>query len=148
MSTVRLRATDRGGLSAFEDFDIEVKNSWHNADKPLDVDRKGNIVALDALLVINYLNLGLPLDAPKQGLPAINALDVTNDQLVTALDALRIINFLNLNGPSGEGEFEGEGESLSESTTESQYSAGPQTSSNLDSLLDLLSLEQERRRRI
>lgn len=109
LTTVRVRASDRASLTTSTTFDIEVANAWHNATKPVDVDGSGRVSALDSLLVINYVNLGLPKDAPKQGLPARNFLDVNDDGTIAPLDALIVINYVNLNG-AGEGEGEGWGE--------------------------------------
>lgn len=99
--------------AAIADFilDIEVEDDdqsvWHNFDNPLDVNRSGSVTPLDALLVINYLNLyggkpvsELPLSDPDQ--PTF--VDTSNDQYLSAIDALLIINAIN-GQQTGEGEL-------------------------------------------
>jgi len=82
-----------------DQFSIEVTLSpppYQNKHWALDVDDDGSVTALDALLVINYLNsFGIgPADTPPPaGSP--NFVDVNGDRFITPLDALIIINFLN-----------------------------------------------------
>ncbi|MEM9365304.1 MAG: dockerin type I domain-containing protein [Planctomycetota bacterium] len=66
----------------------------HNHSRPTDVNDDLATSALDALLVINYLNaneIDFVLDGSNE---RVRFLDVNNDGLVTPLDALRVINFL------------------------------------------------------
>lgn len=99
----RLRDPD-GAFSNIVEVTLTVTSAlvpWQNPIEPKDVDGKNGITPLDALLVINYLNVdltkpgGLPT-ALQQG-PA-PFLDVTGDNLVTPRDALLVINSLS---PSG-----------------------------------------------
>ncbi|MFO0871055.1 MAG: PA14 domain-containing protein, partial [Pirellulales bacterium] len=75
--------------------------SWHNAPQPFDVRGEGQITPLDALLVINELNMPQVIAASNRfrfwrsltsGLPFF---DVNADGLCTPIDALLVINFLN-----------------------------------------------------
>ncbi len=81
----------------------------------LDVNRDGLVTPLDALLIVNELNLtqGQLLRTTVDG----NVLDVTGDGLLSPIDVLQVINYLNrvsslergatgLAG-SGEGEYAG-----------------------------------------
>ena len=83
---------------------------WHNIVRRLDIDNSGQVVPLDALLVINELNspsystanaLPAPVDPAKPPPPYF---DVTANGSIEPLDALLVINFLNGNS-SGEGEL-------------------------------------------
>ena len=74
--------------------------TWQNGVEPLDVTGDGLIVPLDALTVINELNLpehtdgvGRLLDPPPDSPPPF--LDVNGDGYCTSIDALFIINRLN-----------------------------------------------------
>lgn len=81
---------------------------WHNPGNRLDVDNSGEVVPLDALLVINELNspaystnnaLPAPVDPNRPPPPLF---DVSASGSIEPLDALLVINFLN--GVGGEGE--------------------------------------------
>ncbi len=100
----QIAGVDSGDLVARIPFTIEVLgNQWHNYTAREDVDGKGTVSPLDALLVLNYLNLGLDANGPKNGGSYLYYLDVNDDQFIAPLDALLVINYLNLRG-SGEGE--------------------------------------------
>ncbi len=79
----------------------------HNPRNEFDVDKDGEVLPLDALLIVNELNrngssqLANPsfLDKSK-----LFCFDINEDGSVLPIDALRIINFLN-SGDNGEGEF-------------------------------------------
>ena len=77
-----------------------------NQGQPLDINNDGSVSAIDALLVINYLNRGTAtstLSNPR--------LDVNRDTFVSALDALLVINYLNRQVvEQGQVRAEGEGE--------------------------------------
>ena len=73
---------------------------WQNPDNPLDVNRDGFVVPLDALLVINEINArgSRPLDDPPLDEPPFEPppyLDVNGDRFLSPLDALVVINALN-----------------------------------------------------
>jgi hypothetical protein len=74
---------------------------WHNPSNPLDVDGNGSVAPLDALLVINEINVNGARSLAGSGLTAPPFLDTNNDGEVTPIDVLLVINFLN--------EAEGEG---------------------------------------
>lgn len=79
---------------------------WQNPLNPIDVDDDGEIIPLDALLIINHLNaygshaLPVPINPPDAPPPY---LDVDGDDWVAPIDALQVINHLN-------GQLDGEGE--------------------------------------
>jgi hypothetical protein len=79
--------------------------AWHYLDVPEDVDVSGDIVPLDALLIINDLNNrgARQLSAPTEGDSPPPYYDVSGDGWLTSLDALRVVNWLNAN-MSGESE--------------------------------------------
>ena len=102
---VSITAIDDSNASATDSFDLVVKSdafSWHNETMPLDASNDGALSAVDALLVINYLNQANSAAIPPETTPSFGLVDSTNDGFVTALDALVIIN--ELNTPNGEGE--------------------------------------------
>jgi uncharacterized repeat protein (TIGR01451 family) len=98
--------TANGGVdtSPSQTFSITITkpDPLHNAVNALDVDADGYVVALDALLVINYINLkGAGPIAPNTpvGPPYY---DTNEDGFVTANDVLLIVN--QLNAPHAQGE--------------------------------------------
>ena len=134
----QMAGVDSGDLVARIPFTIEVLgNQWHNYSAREDVDGKGTVSPLDALLVLNYLNLGLDANGPKNGGSYLYYLDVNDDQVIAPLDALLVINYLNLRG-SGEGEL----------VTPSPVDSEPSTLawSDFDSTVDLLAQDRLRRR--
>lgn len=77
--------------------------SWQNPVRPTDVNGDGNLTALDALVLINYINAhGGNLSVPADDVPP-PYLDVDGNGLVTAADVLVVINQLNsaATSPSG-----------------------------------------------
>lgn len=81
-------------------------NPWQNPVEPLDVDQNGQVTSLDALLVINELNLNpegeLAIPNDSYG-PTTRFLDANGSASVSALDALLIINQLGgVTGVDGE----------------------------------------------
>ncbi len=94
-----------------EDLRIAVHgpSDWQNPLSKLDVDSSGSIVPLDALLIINELNMPKYLDsrpalrnaADLETFPAY--FDTSGDYKLTPLDVLLVINHLNRRG-GGEGE--------------------------------------------
>jgi len=110
--TVTVTVREEDGKSVQQSFQVFVGNNpkaWQNPLQPLDVDNNTFVVPLDALLIINELNLPKFIDAqqklpipPPEGKPP-PYLDPSGDGFATALDVLLVINFLNAPG-SGEGE--------------------------------------------
>ncbi len=94
--------SDGRGHTAQAEVVVQVKRSWQNLRNPLDVNSDSLVTPLDALLIINDLNLNQshavpqPIDRPP-------FLDVNGDLWVSPLDALMVINYLNQQA-SGEGE--------------------------------------------
>lgn len=79
------------------------ENLLHNPILGSDVNRDGRVTALDALLVINYLNRqDLQGGSDPVNLPSY--LDVSDNQWVSPVDALIVINELNRSQSVGEGE--------------------------------------------
>lgn len=116
--TFTYTVADNLGLASNEaTVTVRVRNSrWQNPSVNLDVNNSGSISAIDALLVINYLNSGQPTFLPDSTFVAPPFIDVNGDERVTAFDALLVINELNRRsggggtggGTGGEGEGEGE----------------------------------------
>ena len=78
--------------------DVANPTPYHNASLPEDVNGDGQIVPIDALIVINALNNGLggalpipPIDDPPP------FLDVNGSNSLEAFDVLMIINHINNN---------------------------------------------------
>lgn len=83
-----------------------IHSSWQNPANPLDVNSDGLVTPLDALLVINYINLmgaGV-LPQPNEGALPPPFVDVVGSGDVVPLDVLLVINHLNR-----QGNVEGEG---------------------------------------
>jgi len=78
---------------------------WHHLDVPVDVDASGDVVPLDALLIVNDLNTrgARQLSDPIEGDAPPPYYDVSGDGWLTSLDALQVVNWLNAN-MSGESE--------------------------------------------
>ncbi|MEM8911738.1 MAG: dockerin type I domain-containing protein [Planctomycetota bacterium] len=74
-----------------------VDSLYYNVDLPEDVNGDQEVSALDALRVINELNLNGARELTRSD-SITSLVDVTNDGIVTALDALRVINYLNREG--------------------------------------------------
>lgn len=111
-SMARFRFSTAGGLSPtgradngeVEDYRVSltpfVPFPWQNQTNPLDVNNDGQVVPLDALLVVNEINQrgSRELPAPPLTTPPFSPppfIDVTGDGFLSPLDALRVINFLN-----------------------------------------------------
>ncbi len=81
---------------------------WQNSDWNLDVNGDGAVSPMDALLIINHLNLvgsgSLPIPPTPSFFPP-PYLDVSGDNEVTPTDALMVINYLNRDVREGEGEY-------------------------------------------
>lgn len=90
--------------STHVDFGMHYAGSpWHNEVLAQDTNQDGQVTPLDALLVINRLNLTGSQVLDGSNIPTNPFIDVSNDRSVTPLDALLVINYLNLNGIGGEG---------------------------------------------
>jgi hypothetical protein len=69
--------------------------AWQNPVRPADVTGEGEVTALDALVIINYINgHGGDLSVPASDVPP-PYYDVDGNGLVTAGDVLLVINQLN-----------------------------------------------------
>jgi hypothetical protein len=77
--------------------------SWQNPVRPTDVNGDGAVIALDALVLINYINAhNGDVSLPADELPP-PYLDVDGNGLVTAADVLAVINQLNTAATSSSG---------------------------------------------
>lgn len=107
-----------------------VDSPYYNAGLPEDVNEDEEVSALDALRIINDLNLNGARELTRDEV-ITSMLDVTNDGIVTALDALRVINYLNREGTAdseptvARGNRAVAGEPVAESPSESVASSGP-----------------------
>jgi hypothetical protein len=90
---------------------IDTLCPWHNGLKPLDVNDDTFVTAVDALQIINTLNIIGSRELPSRSHPLTKPFyDTSPDNFVSPRDALLVINFLNLGGqPEGEGEGEAVG---------------------------------------
>lgn len=79
---------------------VDSDGPGHNGNLPHDTNADGRVTAMDALLVINYLNVTGGGPVPSASAPY---LDVSADGQITPMDALLVINRLNSQA-SGEGE--------------------------------------------
>jgi ELWxxDGT repeat protein len=95
--------TANGGVdtSPSQTFQITIRppGPRHNLDKPLDVTHDNNIVAGDAVEIINYINAfgPGPVDLNLPSVPPF--LDTSGDDFIAAADVIQIINFINAFGP-------------------------------------------------
>jgi len=105
-ATVTYTVADNNGLrSNIGNVNIDVVASlFQNPRNRFDVNNDTFVSPIDALIVINYLNLR-PVPPLSTTLPP-NFLDVDGSGFVSAIDVLQVINFLNarVNGASAEGE--------------------------------------------
>lgn len=95
---------DRTGISSpiYVDPIERPAFSWQNRQRPNDVNGDQLVTPLDALLVINKLNVVGPhslVDVPEPAIPQY--LDVNGDLFVSAIDALLVINELNEGSQAG-----------------------------------------------
>lgn len=81
---------------------------WHNFDVSQDVNGSGSVTPLDALLIINLLNVARGKSVYELAQPTDGSklfADTNNDEVISPLDALLVINQLNARGRDvGEGE--------------------------------------------
>ena len=126
------------GESVRADFAV-TPPPWHHADNPEVVNDDGDVVPLDALLVVNDLNANgsRRLDLPTAENQPPPYLDVNGDGSITPLDALRVINRLNDADSEGENasqsnkalaeaiavDFSVEGETVADETMQNSDSA-------------------------
>lgn len=105
----QLLAGDLGGASAEPAADVyqdvDDYSLAHNYWNAYDVDNSGEVTALDALRIINYLNESAEGEMTSESVQFVGFVDVNEDHVVTALDALMVINELNSVGEAEEGDF-------------------------------------------
>ena len=131
---IEVTATDTNNTfsSITETFVIDVLENptpAHNRDNPYDVNHGGDISAVDALVIINYLNSFGPGPVGEGDLGF--CYDVNADGFVTALDALLVVNKINqINNGGGTGngegdEGEGEGEQIGPAAPQQRIGPSP-----------------------
>jgi hypothetical protein len=102
----KLVSLGEGESRGMVDFAIEVAASnWHNIVRPGDVNNDLVVSPIDALLIINDINLNLPRVLSMSGAGGFVPppfIDVNNDGFVSPIDALLIINQLNNTAAGGE----------------------------------------------
>lgn len=89
------------------DAAMDTQKPWLNHEDPVDVDDSGFISPLDALLIINRINLEGSQHLPPPTTETFEPpyFDCNGDNDVTPSDVLQVINFLNGHtGAAGEGE--------------------------------------------
>ena len=115
---LEIRVMDAWGGVATQSVVVTVlgEHPWQSAVSPVDVDGNGEVTALDALVIINELNMRLQSNPVSGELPAVSSefgptyfLDVDGDGKVLPIDALIVINELNRQAdapqtPGGDGE--------------------------------------------
>ncbi len=139
-----VNATDKAGSTARLNFTLDViGNKWHNYSLRQDVDNSNFVSPIDSLHVLNYLNLGNPVDGPLREIPNAYLYDVNNDKFVTPLDSLLVLNYLNLRTGGGEGEA-----LLTNIPNEQGLRQSEKPMDELDAAFDLLAWDRERRKGI
>ncbi|MFO0871087.1 MAG: peroxidase family protein, partial [Pirellulales bacterium] len=101
LSQIRSRAVARRRRLGLERLDerLLLNVDWRNPADSLDVNGDGQILPLDALLVINDLNFVGPRRLPAEHTEGQPYFDSSGDQSTAPLDALLVINAVN-NGVS------------------------------------------------
>ncbi|MCY2990074.1 MAG: dockerin type I domain-containing protein, partial [Planctomycetota bacterium] len=81
---------------------------WQNPKNPLDVNDQGGVTALDALLIISYVNAHETGPLPPTSESPTSYVDVNGDDAVTPLDVLAVVGYLNgqIGSPAGNSEGE------------------------------------------
>jgi len=108
------------------DITLETNYPWHNGLRALDVNDDSFVTAVDALQIINTLNIVGSRQLESREHPLAKPFyDASPDNFVSPRDALLVINYLNQGGqPEGEGEGAADG----------LYSDGPATNGSLVAL--------------
>src|SRR6185369_2514278 len=113
-------------------FAASAAQGWHNSAQPLDTNGDGSIAAIDALLIINQLNLygaRLLVNGPVRAItsqtidpagPWSFQVDTNGDGRLAPLDALLVINYLNDRATSQRG-FSGAAEGESSTDTAAAF---------------------------
>ncbi len=108
VQSMTVTASAEGFQQGIADLDV-LDNSfpWQNSRNPLDVNNDGVVAPIDALIVINYLNIiqgSGQLPAPPAAPPPFY--DTSGDNVAAPQDALLVINYLN-DRNNGDGEAAG-----------------------------------------
>jgi hypothetical protein len=109
-----------------EDYRVDIiANAWQNQSTPQDVNGDGFVSPIDALLIINELNLrgARALEYPRPGGASAPFYDVNGDGQISPVDSAAVISYLN-DPPAGSGEGESSNiESTSASMTSTPAAA-------------------------
>mgnify|MGYP003111444689 CR=1 FL=1 len=84
--------------------DVDDYAVAHNYWNKFDVNNDGQVTALDALRVINFMNESAEGEPSAAMLMGVGFVDVNADHQVSALDSLQVIN--QLNGPAGAPDYD------------------------------------------
>ena len=110
-STGNLSPTGEAVDGEVEDYKFTISPpGWQNQSNPYDVDGKGTVTTLDALLIVSALrqNSSMPYNLPNPPAPPLSPppyLDVNGDNRVTISDALEVVRYIVTQQQSaGEGE--------------------------------------------
>lgn len=84
--------------------DVDDYAVAHNYWNKFDVNNDGQVTALDALRVINFMNESAQGEPSSAMLMGVGFVDVNADHQISALDALQVVN--QLNGPEGAPDYD------------------------------------------
>ena len=74
---------------------VAPENAWHNYTSYTDINNDGNTTPLDALNVINYLNVHGAEELPESREAGDPFYDANKDGWLSPADAIQVINVLN-----------------------------------------------------
>jgi hypothetical protein len=123
-------------MNVYDDLTLFVDDNpfpWQNPILNVDVDAKDGVIPLDALIIINYINLH-PGDTSLPDPPAAPPpyYDVSGDNAIAAIDALQVINYLN-DQVEGEGEAATSAQTISENAIVAHFGSVPTADPTHDS---------------
>ncbi len=84
---------------------VSADTPWQNPSQPLDANDDGSVSAIDALVIINDINVNgiRELPANNSQTADVQFVDVNGDGSVSPIDVLQVVNFLNNSVGMGEG---------------------------------------------
>lgn len=95
--------------------DLQVDSAFFNRQNPFDIDADGSVTPLDALVLVNEINLTGSRVLPRPVPFSAPYIDPNNDGTLDPLDVLQVVNYLNNSSGFGFG-LEGEGEAAEGAT--------------------------------
>lgn len=101
--TALLMTTVTAGVATLDvDFGFaQATHRWQNQSNPLDVNNDGLVTPIDALLVINEINLRGVRSLVGSDLATPPYIDTNGDNWLTPNDVLQVINYINAHPASG-----------------------------------------------